>query len=219
VEIVSGNYQLRIETERYLAHAQQIEIQGYGKAQQLDINLQPAWASVSISSQPVGAEVLVDGRVAGHTPLLTDILQGRHEIRLTRPGFKPVTVMQSVDAGSDITLDPVQLEPVDGQLIVSSTPAGASITLDGLFQGSTPMTLNLVANTPHTLQLSKAGYSLAKQPVTLEPDDVRSIEVRLTAEYGTVFLTTQPADVALQIDGDRSDQSSGRLRLTTRSIR
>ena len=216
-ELARGKHQLRIETERYLDHEQQIDIQGYGNTQQLDITLQPAWAAVSISSQPADAEVLVDGELVGRTPLVSDILQGQHEIALSSDGFKSMTFIQSIDAGKDITLDTIQLQPVDGQLSVSSVPDGASVSVDGIFQGTTPISLNLIANNVHALQLSKAGYDTVAQSVTLKPDEQRSVELKLAAQYGTVFLTTRPDGAAVLIDGRKSDTSSGRLRLTART--
>ena len=218
-EITRGVHQLRIETARFLPYQQEVEITGYGKQQQLDITLQPAWAVITILSQPAGAEVLVDGESIGQTPLQTEILQGQHELLLKKQGFKPVTFKQSVAAGADVTLEDVQLQPVDGQLYLSSSPAGASVLLDGEFQGTTPATLGLIANTDHSLALSKAGYSTKGLSVKLKPEQERSIEVKLSAEYGTVFLSTRPAGATVKINGKNSAKASGKLRLTTRPHR
>jgi formylglycine-generating enzyme required for sulfatase activity len=215
-EIKRGSHRLRIETERYLDHQQEFDIQGYGRQQQLDVSLQPGWAAISIFSQPVGAEVLVDGGLVGLTPLVTDILQGQHQITLKKQGFKSVSFMQSVEAGIAVRLQEIQLQPVDGQLTISSTPEGASVMVEGKYQGTTPVTVNLTANTEHTLLLSKAGYSTKQQRITLKPEQESAIEVKLNAVYGTVFLTTRPAGATVEIDGRKADISSGRLRLTTR---
>ena len=219
VEIPGGDYRIRIETERYLTHKQQITIQGIGKVQLLDVNLQPAWASVSVSSDPAGAEVSVDDTVMGQTPLVTEILQGRREIRLIKRGFKPSSIMQSFEAGSELTLQTVQLQPVDGKLSVTSVPEGASVTLGGLFQGTTPVVLNLPANKPHTLRLSKSGYQPVTQTVSLKSDEASAIKLELEPQHGTIFLTIKPADATLKIDGQKSDQGSGRLQLSVQQHR
>ncbi len=215
-EIKRGRHRLRIETERYLDHQQEYEIQGYGKEQQLDVSLHPGWAAISIFSQPAGAEVHVDGELVGLTPLVTDMMGGQHEIIIKKQGFKSMSFMQSVEAGIDVKLEKIQLQPADGQLTISSTPKGASVMVKGKYQGTTPVTVNLSANTEHTLVLSKAGYSTKEQRITLRPEEERAIEVKLNAVYGTVFLTTRPAGARVEIDGKKVDISSGRLRLTTR---
>ena len=73
-EISRGIHQLRIETSRFLPYQEEIEIAGFGKQQQLDISLPPAWAVITVLSQPAGAELFVDGVLAGKTPIKAEIL-------------------------------------------------------------------------------------------------------------------------------------------------
>lgn len=216
VEIARGHHLLHIETERYLVYQAEIEIQGYGKPQQLDISLVPAWASVSITSQPEGARVSIDDEDVGITPLLTDVLQGRHEVLLEKETYKPMVIMQSVTAGEDINLQDIKLQPADGRLSISSVPDGASVMAGGVYQGTTPVTINLTANTEQKLRLSKAGYSTIEQSIQLEPEQEHAIQVKLVAEYATVFLTIRPAGAKVMLDGKKIDASSKRLRLKTR---
>jgi len=216
VKITRGPHQLRLESARYLPHEQKIEIEGYGKEQQLNIKLRPAWANISISSQPGAAKVRVDGEPIGQTPLTAPILQGRHKVELNLPGFKPLSATQEVEAGKDRAWEPFQMQAVDGKLSVSSRPDNASITLDGVFLGTSPMDLDIVANSAHTLRLSKSGYITVEQEITLQPDELRTLDVRLEAEYGTIFLSTYPADAKLLIDGKAPDKKSGRFQLSVR---
>jgi len=214
--IERGTHRLRVETPRYLPQQLDIEVEGFGTEQTVDLILEPAWAVVTIGSSPDGAEVLVDGSSAGFTPLQAEILQGQREIRLQKTGFKPVTAFRSVEAGKDFSLDEVQLQPVDGELTVRSIPAEASILIGGKFLGTTPQTLQLTAETDHKLQLSKAGYTTAGQAFRLAPDEQKIIEIQLAEEYASVFLKVQPAGAILTINGRQSSLGSGRLRLQTR---
>jgi len=215
-EIARGSHRLRVETDRYLPFEQDIEIQGAGKVQQLLVNLLPAWAVLSISTIPDAAEVIVDGKPAGQTPLQFEILKGGHDILLQKEGFKSVAIKQIIEAGKEINLEGIKLQPVDGMLVLTSIPKGATIMLDGKFSGTTPGALKLSANATHTLQLSKAGYEATKQSVRLKPDEEKTVEVKFAPEYGTVFLSTRPAGATVVIDGRKSDKNNGRLRLTAR---
>jgi len=177
-----------VDSLRYLPQQLEIEVEGYAAEQAFEMLLEPAWAVVSITSSPDGAEILVDGSVLGLTPIHAEILQGQHEIRLQKPGFKPLILFRSVAAGQDFSLGNIQLEPVDGKLTVNSVPAGASILIDGKFLGITPQTLELAAEMEHKLSLSKTGFKTASQDLRLKPDEERVIAVELEIEYGTVFL-------------------------------
>ena len=215
-EIGRGGHSLRVESLRYLPQQLEIKVNGYAAEQAFEMVLEPAWAVVSIASTPDGAEVLVDGSALGFTPIHAEILQGQHEFRLQKPGFKPVILFRPVTVGLDFSLGEIQLQPVDGRLTVNSVPTGASILIGGKFLGVTPQTLELAAEMDHKLSLSKTGYKTTRQGFRLAPDEEQLIEVRLEVEYGTVFLKLQPAGATLLINGKKSTQGSGRLRLQTR---
>lgn len=216
-EIASGTHRLRIETQRYLAVEQLLEVVGRGQPQQLAIALQPAWARVRIDSQPQGASIEVDGTTIGVTPLQTELLQGAHTLVLTLDRHKPLTLQQQVQAGTDLVLDALRLQPADGRLMLESVPTGASVSVDGVFQGTTPVTLTLASDSTHALRLTKPGYQPFDRQLQLDADAEQSLEARLQPEYGVVFVTAQPADATLQVDGRDAGQATQRLQLTTRS--
>jgi len=215
-EIARGVHQLRVETERYLPEEIQLDVAGLGKAQTLALSLRPAWADVHISSQPPGALVRVDDRPVGTTPLDAQILQGLHTITLSMAAHKPVTLQQQISAGSALLLEDIELPPADGRVVLQSTPTGASISVDGNFQGTTPMTLTLSSAQEHGLQLSKPGYRTTSERVKLAPDEERELTVTLPPQYGTLFISAQPADASLSVDGKPAGEATRRLRLTAR---
>ena len=49
----------------------------------------PATGSVAISADVQGAEVTIDGKPYGPAPLVGDLVQGRHVVRVLAPGFDP----------------------------------------------------------------------------------------------------------------------------------
>jgi len=215
-DIDRGTHRLRVETERYLPDNHEVDIIGLGKAQNVSFSLQPAWAEVHVSSQPAGAEVRVDGELVGNTPLTTDVLRGERTIILALDKHKSVTLQQTVEAGSVLRLDGIELPPADGQLKLDSEPAGATVSVDGTFYGTTPLVVTLPSATEHLVQLTKPGYRLTRQSITLAPDEQQELQVSLPAEYGVVFLTSRPADASLLIDGEPAGKATQRLRLSTR---
>ena len=217
VFVERGTQQLHIETDRYLAESRQLDIAGYGALQELSINLQPAWASVQLNSEPAGAKVTVDGEIIGTTPLEAEIIQGQRSIELSLAGFKTVRLEKLLVAGSQVALETVKLEPNDGTLVLASRPAGATVSVDGIFHGSTPLTMVLTSGFSHQLHLSKPGYLSTRQAINLRPDEEQQLSVDLPPEYGIVFVSSRPADASLRLDGKPVGSGTQRLRLTTRS--
>jgi len=216
-EIPGGTHRLRIETQRYLPVEQQLEVAGKGEAQQLAIELQPAWATVRIDSEPQGATVQVDGAAVGVTPLETELLQGTHTLVLTLDRHRPLTLQQPVQAGTELVLEALRLQPADGRLVLGSEPAGASVSVDGIFQGTTPLTLSLASDSAHALRLTRPGYQPYDRQLQVGADEELHIEARLQPQHGIVFVTAQPADATLRVDGRDAGPATQRLQLTTRS--
>ncbi len=216
ISITRGLQTLSIETERYLSTDHELEIAGFGELQTLSMTLMPAWASVHVSSSPSGAQVMVDGNVLGTTPLDTEIIQGQRIFELSLTGFKPVRLDTTIMAGVPLLLDSITLEPNDGTLILTSQPTGATVTLDGAFQGSTPITMVLTSMVKHQLRLSKPGYKTTKKKLSLLADQEQQLELKLSGEYGIIFTNSQPADASLMLDGKPAGIGTQRLKLTTR---
>jgi formylglycine-generating enzyme required for sulfatase activity len=216
-EISRGMRRLRLVTERYLPAEVELEVQGFGQAQIVEVELEPAWADLQLSSDPAGAAVSIDGEPVGNTPLRTEILQGARSVSLALERYKPATLQLEVAAGGVLAPDTVVMQPADGRLVLASQPAGATISIDGQFRGTTPATLELSSVGEHQLLLSKPGYQTYSQRISLEPEETRELAPALAPQYGVVFLTTRPADATLLIDGKPAGTGTQRLRLTTRA--
>jgi len=214
--IPGGSHRLRIETDRFLPVTAEVDITGHGQAQELAYELEPGWADVSISSEPAGATVQVDTVMKGVTPLVIEVMGGGHRIEVSLENYKPESMQQEITAGTDVQLDNIVLIPADGQLSVSSTPAGATVSVAGVFYGTTPATLSLSSEEQHSVRLSKPGYRQVDKPIQLAPNESRQLAVTLPPEYGIVFVTARPADASLAIDGKPAGEATQRLRLTTR---
>ncbi|WAI01870.1 PEGA domain-containing protein [Methanogenium organophilum] len=160
--------------------------------------------SIEVGSTPGGSSVFLDGKYMGQTPVnsyfdLTSVLQGSHTIRITHPDYQDYSQAVYVKGGGVMTVN-AQLTPngpsptpdTTGQLIVSSTPAGAEVYLDNVFRGITPVTLSDIPAGSHTVTVKQTGYTDASKTVTVTGGESTPVVVGLDA----VPPTTQgPAPV------------------------
>jgi formylglycine-generating enzyme required for sulfatase activity len=151
------------------------------------------------------------------TPLETELLQGERQVVLALDKYQQLTLPLQVQAGRDLVLDTFRLQPADGRLVLGSHPAGASVSIDGVFHGTTPLALALASGIEHAVRLSKPGYQRYDAQVRLAADEEQSLDAQLRPQYGTVFVTAQPADATLRVDGRDAGKATQRLQLTTRS--
>ncbi len=215
-EVPAGEHGLRLVKERYLALDQLIQVEGLGRKQQFEFVLQPAWGEVTLASDPDGAAVFAGETELGRTPVTVELPGGEHILTLRKEGFSAAEVELEVMAGGHHTLNKVALSPAPATVTVESVPTGAAVSVDGAFKGTTPVTLSLSPEEQHRISLSLSGHAEKKSLLTVEPGSSRELSFTLQPEYGIVFVTTEPPDAELLIDGKPHGRTTGRLRLTVR---
>ena len=211
--IAAGEHELKILAERYLPYRQAIDVTGMEVAQAFAVDLEPAWANIAISSVPIGATIFVDGEDVGRTPALLEILQGEHQVELRLPRYRGWQQSLSVSAGVHQNLEPVTLLPADGILQLSSRPSKANVTVNGEFQGQTPLSLSLEPDGEHRIAVFKPGYSRATRTVQLAAEEERELSVQLKPQLGEVQVMVLPAEAEILVDGRNRGSGSQTLSL------
>jgi formylglycine-generating enzyme required for sulfatase activity len=199
--VEAGEHQLALAADRYLPLAQALSVTGRQVQQQLELSLAPAWAEISINSTPADATVLMDGEPRGNTPATLEILQGEHQLLFEKAGFAPLLQDIEVVAGTPQALATVSLVPAAGLMDLSSAPSGANVTMDGEFQGQTPLTLELSPGRSHRLSVSRAGYRRYNVSVELAAGETLQRKVDLVAQLGEVVFRISPPEAMLRVDG------------------
>ena len=88
------------------------------------------------------------------------------------------------------------------QVRVTTTPAGAVITCDGVLRDAAPLVLGDLQPGEHLLVAAKDGYSDARQTITLtQPAQRIAVDLKLEPIMGLVLVTSEPPGAAVQIDG------------------
>jgi len=216
-KVAAGLHQFRFSAPRYLATEQELQVEGLDKAQTISIQLAPGWGSVSITSSPEGASIHVDGKELGTTPATLEIMAGEHDVALSLTGYVTASNKLQISAGESLQLPEITLREPPGHVQLNTRPRGATVTLDGEYLGRSPLTVSLTPRKVHHLKLELPGHKTMTRKISLPPGQTRAIDLEMEAEYGTVFVTSDPADAKLFIDGKPHGAATQRLRLTARN--
>ena len=196
------------------------QIEGMEQPQTVGVELVPNWADVTVTSFPEGAEIFIDDQPTGQeTPAIVEVLAGEHEIRLKAPGHRSHRQRILVSAQETRQLDPVTLTQADSLLTVRTTPPGAGVTLNGRFQGETPVELAVRSGAAHRVQVFRSGYQSAERTVELAPGAERSINLELQRLTGTVVIQAQPEQAELYLNGRSMGPANQTLTLPTENQR
>ncbi|MBW2519130.1 MAG: PEGA domain-containing protein [Deltaproteobacteria bacterium] len=215
-EVAAGLRVIELVLERYLTYKDSLKVKGFGERQQLNVDLSPAWASIKIQSEPAGAVVLIDGEERGVSPVELELLEGTRRLVLQKESFSPFESDIEVIAGQDLVLPAYNLLPAPASINLSSDPPGAMVEINGQFKGRTPVSLSLVADLMHEIRLRAVGYKPRAQTLKFSAGDVEEVFFKLSPEFGVIFITTEPPDATLLIDGTQQLHSVGRFRLPAR---
>ena len=98
--------------------------------------------------------------------------------------------------------DSASTATLTGSVIISSVPAGAQVVVDGKSnQGySTPEVIPLAPG-PHTLTLTKDGYSPASRPVQITAGAQSKVTVQLELPSALLTVQSNPTSAYILIDG------------------
>jgi hypothetical protein len=179
-----------------------------------------------ITSTPEGASVTLDGSYKGTTPVtVTMYTTGvqEHSLSMTLSGYYPYSQTiygnpgpdETIPIHADLVFIPVT-EPTTpigggkGYYAIYSSPSGASVYFDNVYQGTSPVTVEVSSTgTPgHTIRVTYSGYQDWQQYYPGNPGEGQTITVNagLTpiTQYGSIAVNSNPQRATATLDGGSS---------------
>jgi formylglycine-generating enzyme required for sulfatase activity len=216
VPIAAGPVGVEFNLPRYEPLTLQAEIEGMDRRQTVTGTLLPDWAEVTVTSVPAGAEILVDDDPTGQTtPAVVEVAAGERELQVRADGHRTHRQRLLVVARQPVTLPEIRLERADGVLRIQTTPAGAGITLNGQYQGESPIELAVRSGVNYRIQAFSAGYDAAVGNVRLNAGEERTVNLSLERLSGTLVVTAEPEFAELFVNGRSAGAANQTLTLPT----
>ena len=106
-------------------------------------------------------------------------------------------------------------------MYILSDPINAKVVLDGLYRGTTPLTLSNLASGTHILELDHTGYYDWKSTVDVPAGGTKTVSSSLNpmpvSNVGWVYVSSSPGGAGVTLDGTNYGQTpdSGSLKLNT----
>jgi TonB family protein len=203
-----GNYPVTISLANYETTKLIVEVKENETADPGVIKLTHQTGSLELTSDPVGAGysvrsagnmlLLSTSSLSGTTPaMLSDLPTGDYIVTFSREGFQnhseTVTVSHDTPAQASWRF-------VNGSVLVTSTPSGATVTTaDGGVLGVTPVTINDVTPGDVSYRLSLEGYDQATITAKIEggktnPLNATLLSIDRLAELKDLDSQPQPVE-------------------------
>jgi eukaryotic-like serine/threonine-protein kinase len=140
----------------------------------------PVPGQLTVSSSPTGVQITFDGSPLCVTPCtLTGIAPGQHTILASKSGYGSENRNLVLAAGANSTIS-ISLSGQTAKLSVGSTPAGATILVDGQDTGKlSPAQFILNRPGAHTVVLRRAGYLEETSTVNADAGQMANVNLVL----------------------------------------
>jgi len=216
LQLPPGEHQLVLRADLHQPATAVLRLEPGDPPQKLEVDLPPDWALVMIASEPPGAMVLLDGVPMGAAPARLEISSGHHRLELRLSGYKPHRRSFEVTASQPMDLGRVRLQAADGLLAIVTDPPGASISVDGVYAGRSPLEIAVDPGKEHILKLSLAGHTTKTVGARVTAGARSEISVGLEQLAGIVRFTSRPPGAELLIDGNLYGTTDLELELPVR---
>lgn len=171
--------------------------------------LKKAMGTLEISSAPAGAKIIIDNEDTGKvTPATISNLElGKDtKVSVALAGFREKEQKLKLETEEPQKLDFELEKIVYGSIRITSTPAGAGITINGRGTGNVTPTVitGLEQGRTYRILAAKSGYESESRVINLDKDEVSiTFTLKKEAEAATTTLSvgSDPAGASIILNG------------------
>ena len=213
-DVFSGSYSIEADLSGYRTYSTPVTVYA---GQQVPVYCPlekiQSQGSLYVTSNPSNAMIYLDAGYKGRAPLMVSgISSGDHIVELDLSGYYDWKSPVSVPVGGTYTVH-ANLVAIPssstGWIYVTSSPAGATVYLDGTIAGQTAqngvLKIDTIKAGDHNVRVEKAGYQPYVTTVNVAVNTVTEVVATLVsssipATTGTLFLSSTPAGASVFID-------------------
>ncbi len=176
------------------------------------VELAPVKGLLLLTTEPSGCAVMLDGLSLGETPRLITTLDAKdtYRIQLQKTGYQPRTVDVKFNGRTPLARHE-KLILDSGVLEITSEPSGASVMVNGIARGQTPLTVRDIPKGVATVVLKFEGFKNVVRELTLNAGDVQTLFVPMAGIPGQLRLASVPDGARFYLNG--SIQGKGPIEL------
>ncbi len=198
-EVASGTHTLKIAKNMYNSFVQTVEVVD-GKEALVSPQMQANFARITFKVDN-DAEIWVNEVKRGTGSLTDDFEEGELQIRTRLPHHRDGVKTYRVVANAPVaTVSLPAPTPIYGMLDITSTPDGATVMLDGVNVGETPLYISKVLEGSHKVSLSKQGCLPKDGRVTVSEGKLTEYSAVLPNGYDMQF-SANVEGAMLSVDG------------------
>ena len=156
-----------------------------------------------LKTEPAGCDIQIDGVSIGQTPrLITHLpVKGRYAVKLRKAGYLDQTVSVRFEGRKPLVREE-KMVLASGTIEITSEPAGAEVTVNGIVKGVTPLTVAEVPRGRATVKFRLDGFAEEVRELAINAGDVQTLPIVLKGLPGTLILTSVPEGARFYVNDE-----------------
>ena len=200
--VVPGSYTVKASREGYHPLQEIIEVSS-GGFRSFDFQLQELPGRLKILVDPVVPVRVTAGGVQAEVDSDNIVLLERGLQQLSIETDRYLTETLELDIGGFGALEElrISLRPAWAEVQLESVPAGATVSVDGEVEGTTPLLAEILQG-QHSIELSLAGYKTARLTTLIVAGNALEPGIfELVPNDGKLVLASRPDGVTVSVNG------------------
>lgn len=189
--IKSGEHRVKIVKSMYKAHEQQVTVSD-DKTAEVNVQLVPNFSTVTLTTDE-DSEIWVDGSRRGKGRWSGPLEIGNYTVETKRESHRTMSEVVQINSVEERTIELKAPTPIYGSLEISSTPLRATIYIDGVEVGETPLMKSDVLVGTRRVAFRKDGYLSVDKTVEVKENTENSISVSMS-KVQPVAPVVKPAE-------------------------
>ncbi len=197
-----GSHLLRVEAPSCVTQHAFVQIKP-GAFEQKNFQLAEEKGIILVKTEPAGADVKCNGVSLGVTPLLvTSLASGRaHSLVLSLNGYQTKKIEVRTDGRRPLVREE-ELSLDSGVVECSTEPEGATVIVNGVERGVTPIKLTNVPKGLATIVFRLAGYEEETRELRMQAGASQTLSLRLKGRAAQLKVVSTPEGARVFIDDD-----------------
>jgi len=197
-----GSYTMAAELEGYRSLSETLEVDG-DTPSVVGFVFEPLGGLLTVTSSPVdGAEITIDGESSGSTPAHDiELGAGEHTVEIVAPLHLPYQTTVVFEPGEPPRELGAVLVPNWAPLTVATSPANATVSLDGTVVGSTPLEHRVEAG-ERVVEIRRQGFKPLSRRINVTAGEAVDLGlVRLVPVDGRLAVASDPTGATVTVNG------------------
>ena len=176
--IKSGEHKVRVVKTLYKPYEQQMVVSD-GEVTPFEVKMEPNFANVTLKTA-LENEVWIDGKQKGEGQWNGMLELGDYTIEVKRSSHRTASQVLHVTEVGALTVQLPSPTPIYGALDITSTPSRASVYIDDVKVGETPMIMDKVLIGLHAVTIKKEGYKKSVKSVEVKENATATLSETLS---------------------------------------